>query len=297
MKTRAGPRVAIIGPGAIGLSIAAILAKAGCSVEVCGGSHRFEHCTVVDARGSWSFPVAHHDNPSALEGINIAVLATKAQHTDAAQHWLRALPDGTSVLIAQNGIELEERAVKHVGQSALIPSVMYLNAERTSPGCVTIRQVGDADVCLPDVQGGRIFIDLLKAGGLRVATSADLRTTAWAKLLTNITANPLTALTGRRVDVIREAGITSLARTLMNEAAAVARADGAALTDRHVEDALQWLLNAPPDATTSMREDRLAGRPMEYDALTGAVLRAADRHGMDVPANRLIHSLLVAVQP
>lgn len=46
-----------------------------------------------------------------------------------------------------------------------------------------------------------------------------------------------------------------------------------------------------------MRQDRLAGRPLEYDALTGAVVRAARRHGIDAPVNRLILALISAMDP
>ena len=48
----------------------------------------------------------------------------------------------------------------------------------------------------------------------------------------------------------------------------------------------------PPDTGSSMLFDRLAGRPLEHQGLTGAVVRAADRHGIDVPLNRAILALL-----
>ena len=48
----------------------------------------------------------------------------------------------------------------------------------------------------------------------------------------------------------------------------------------------------PPDTGSSMLFDRLAGRPLEHQGLTGAVVRAADRHGLEVPLNRAILALL-----
>jgi 2-dehydropantoate 2-reductase len=46
-----------------------------------------------------------------------------------------------------------------------------------------------------------------------------------------------------------------------------------------------------------MLADRLAGRPTEHDEITGAVVRAAKRHGLDVPLNRAMLALLMAATP
>ena len=57
---------------------------------------------------------------------------------------------------------------------------------------------------------------------------------------------------------------------------------------------LEFYAGFGPDAHTSMLDDRLAGRPTEHDEITGAVVRAADRHGVDVPLNRAVLALLAA---
>ncbi|MFD2688907.1 ketopantoate reductase family protein [Streptomyces phyllanthi] len=103
-------------------------------------------------------------------------------------------------------------------------------------------------------------------------------------------------MTGRRADVMRDPDVERVARRIMREAVEVGRAAGAALTDAHVDRAVHWLQHVPEGSTTSMREDRLAGRPLEYDALTGAVVRAAEHHGIDVPANRFVLALLSAIE-
>ena len=69
-------------------------------------------------------------------------------------------------------------------------------------------------------------------------------------------------------------------------------AEGARLGDEAVEQTLAFYDALPADTGSSMLFDRLAGRPLEHQALTGAVVRAADRHGIDVPLNRAILALL-----
>ena len=51
-------------------------------------------------------------------------------------------------------------------------------------------------------------------------------------------------------------------------------------------------ISMPPDSGTSMLYDRESGRPLEYDALTGAVVRAGERLAIDVPLNRALLALL-----
>ncbi|MFJ1749986.1 2-dehydropantoate 2-reductase [Streptomyces sp. NPDC088116] len=298
MDTQHERPVAVIGAGAIGLSLASALARAGRSITVCGGREPVDRIGITEDGVRETWPVRHVTDPAGIAGHTTAIVAVKAHHTTAVAHWLRALarPDAR-VLVAQNGVEQHERVAPHVGPARIVPSVVYLNVERTAPGHARLRRVGALDIALPDDASGAALAAELEAGGMRTSTEADLRTVAWTKLLTNITANPLTALTGRRADVMRDPGIERIARRLMAEAVEAGRADGAALTDEHVERALHWLQHVPEGSTTSMREDRLAGRPLEYDALTGAVVRAAERHGVDVPVNRSVLALLAAIEP
>lgn len=290
--------VAVIGAGAIGLALASALARAGRSITVCGGREPIDHIEITEDGIPETWPVRHVADPVDIAGHTTVIVAVKAHHTAAVADWLRALahPD-TTVLVAQNGVEQRERVIPYVGPAHIVPSIVYLNVERTAPGHAILRRVGGLDVALPDDAASAAVAAELNAGKMRTSTKADLKTVAWAKLLSNITANPVTALTGRRVDVMRDPGIERIARRIMTEAVDVGRADGAALTDGHVDRAMHWLQHVPEGSTTSMREDRLAGRPLEYDALTGAVVRAAERHGVEVPANRCVLALLAAIEP
>ncbi|WP_329223260.1 2-dehydropantoate 2-reductase [Streptomyces sp. NBC_01485] len=290
--------VAVIGAGAIGLSLASALARTGRPVTVCGGREPVHHIEVTEDGVAETWPVRHVSDPADIAGYTAAIVAVKAHQTAAVADWLRALahPDAT-VLVAQNGVEQRERVLPYVGPAHVVPGVVYLNCERTSPGRVILRRAGALDVAVPDDPAGVALADELNTGRMRTAVEPDLKTVAWTKLLTNITANALTALTGRRADMMRDPEIERIARNIMAEAVQVGRADGAALTEAHVDRAVHWLQHVPPGSTTSMREDRLAGRPLEHDALTGAVVRAAERHGIDVPTNRFVLALLSAIEP
>ena len=125
--------------------------------------------------------------------------------------------------------------------------------------------------------------------------SEDFATLAWRKLLINAVANPITALTLQRQAVFRRDDVHALCLAVLDEAVAVARADGARLADDEAARTMATLLSYGPELGTSMYFDRLAGRPLEIEALTGAIVAAAERHAIATPLNRAMLTLLRAV--
>ncbi|MEV0369231.1 ketopantoate reductase C-terminal domain-containing protein [Streptomyces sp. NPDC050636] len=106
---------------------------------------------------------------------------------------------------------------------------------------------------------------------------------------------PPSALLQQRIGVFADPEVASLARDLLREAAVVARAEGADIGERDVEGTLEIYAAAPPDGGSSMLYDRLAGRPLEHEHITGAVVRAGERHGIDTPLNGMLLTLLRAI--
>lgn len=286
--------MAVVGAGAVGTTLAARLAEGGHPVVVCGRTP-LEQVELRDDRGTRALPVRWAAAPADVGVVPWVLLATKIQHTESALPWLAALssPD-TVVVAAQNGVDHRDR-LSGV-RADIVPALVYVNAERTGPGRATARYT-ERDLVVPDDGPGRAVADMFGAASVRTEVSADFRTAAWRKLLTNAVANPLSALTGRRLEVLHEPGMADLARDLLRETVAVGRAEGADLPDAVVEQTAAWLLALPEGATSSMLQDRLARRGLEYDGLTGTVVRLAARHGVDVPASRTVLTLLAALAP
>jgi 2-dehydropantoate 2-reductase len=99
----------------------------------------------------------------------------------------------------------------------------------------------------------------------------------------------------QRQAVLRRPDVKSLCLELLAEAIAVARAEGAKLRPDEADAALAMLFTFPPEAGTSMYFDRLAGRPLEYAALNGAIVAAGKCHGIPTPINRALLPLLHAI--
>ena len=77
---------------------------------------------------------------------------------------------------------------------------------------------------------------------------------------------------------------------------AVGRAEGATLEDSIPDDIVERTKRGPRDAGNSMLADRRAGRPMEYDARNGVIVRLGRKHGIAAPMNALMVTLLEAAQ-
>jgi 2-dehydropantoate 2-reductase len=222
-------------------------------------------------------------------------LCTKAYDTPSIAPWLRRLcGPHTRVAVLQNGIGHVDRLAPLVGDATVVPTIVYYNGERLAPDRVRFRRAGEYDFAVNDDPHGRAFAELLEGTRMRVLRSPDFNTLAWRKLLINAVANPVTALTLRRQAVFRREDVKTLCLAILDEAAAVGRADGARLAADEASKILATLLTYPADAGTSMYFDRLGGRPLEVEALTGAIVAAGERHQVPTPLNRMLLTLLRA---
>lgn len=285
--------VAIIGSGGIGGYLAGELVGAGRDVTMCVRT-RFDRLVIESGGTTREVPVRQAGDPAEVKPVRWVLLTTKAQDTDGAKPWLDALvgPDTTLVMV-QNGIGHMERARPVANGAGILPAIIYCSAERDRPGHIVHH--GAAKLVISRDTASGALVELFAGTGFEVQEVDDFTTAAWRKLCNNLVGNAVTALTLRRGNVFREAAILDLAREILNEALVVAQAEGAKLTQAEIDQSLAGMGRFGTDAGTSMLYDRLAGRPLEHEALTGALVAAADRHGIPVPVNRTLLALLTAV--
>jgi len=235
-------------------------------------------------------------DPEEAKPVDWVLLCTKAHHTGATERWLaRLCTPSTRIAVMQNGIGHAARVAPLAGGATIVPVLVYYNGERLAPDRVRLRHAGKFDAIVADDEAGRAFAALFEGTPLRIVFSDDFLTLAWRKLLINAVANPITALTLRRQAVLRRPDIQDLCRAILDEAVAVARADGAQLAEDEAARTMTSLFDFSGELGTSMYFDRLAGRPPEADALTGAIVEAGKRHGIETPLNGALLALLRAI--
>jgi 2-dehydropantoate 2-reductase len=284
--------VAVIGLGSIGGVIAGLLAALDRHDVFACVRRPIDRLFVEHPEGTTDVPIRALTDPDQAAPVDWVLLCTKTQDTEAAAPWLKRLCGPRSqVATLQNGIGHAERLAPLIGEASVVPTIVYYNGERLAPDRVRFRRAGHHDLAVGDDEGGRAFAALLDGTGMRFLLSPDFKTLVWRKLLLNAMANPITALTLQRQAVFRRDDVKALCLDILRETAAVARADGARFPDDEPEQLLATLLTYPPDVGTSMYFDRLAGRPLEIEALTGAVVAAGARHGVATPINRVLLTL------
>lgn len=285
-------QVAVIGGGAIGCLFADAARLAGSDVTLCV---RTPIARVLIERGG---RVRQADlriatDPDAVAPVDWIFLATKTQDSQGAGAWLDRLRGACSrIVLLQNGIDAADEIRPLTGSTVLIPTVLYTGAERVAPGHVV--HYGGDRVEVAQGADGRSFARLMQAGPIGVSLQADFKTAAWRKLMCNIAVNPITALSLSRLSVLNRPGMADLARGLMREAAAVGRCAGAHIAETDIEDILAFCLRQT-GCGTSMLYDRLAGNRLEYEHLTGTIVRKARECGVAVPLNTAVLALLGAL--
>lgn len=289
--------VVVIGPGAVGGAVAGGLIESGHSILFAARTP-FDALEVTYPGGRVVCPAKCASDPKDLPRAEAVLLAVKAHQTAGAEDWLEAcVGEATTVFILQNGVEHVDRVRPLVPASAhLVPVVVAMPASRTAPGKINVASPGT--LAVPAGAGGEMLAGMIDSAFVRVRAVEDFTTAVWTKLMLNAAAGAIGTLTRRDNRMFaRDAEARALVLALMNEVAEVARAEGAALETEQVDGILTNLIERAGAHKSSIVVDRIAGRATEWDARNAVVERFAGRHGIDVPLNRLLTTLIRLGEP
>jgi 2-dehydropantoate 2-reductase len=288
--------IAIVGLGAIGGILAGCLRAADRHDVIACVRAPLDRIVVERPEDRVDLPLEALADPDDAKPVDWVLLCTKAQQSASTAAWLaRLCGPNTRVATMQNGMGHALRLAPFVGDARVVPAIVYFNGERFGPGHMRFRRAGDYELALGDDADSRDLHALLAGTPMRILVSPDFHTLAWRKLLINAVANPVTALTVERQAVFRRPDIADLCLAVLDEAVAVGRADGAAFAPDEAARTMATLLTYPPEAGTSMYFDRLAGKALEVEAITGFIVAAGERLGVPTPLNRAMLALLRAV--
>ena len=288
--------VAVIGPGAIGSTIAALLHAAGRPVLLCGRTPRDGIELRPDDGPPIRVPGPVHTDPATVDGpLDVVFLAVKDTQNAQAAPWLDRLCDENTVVCAlQNGVEQVQRVSGvslRTDEAHVVPAAVWISAETQPGGWVRMRS--EARLVLPDTPAAAAIAEAVNGSAIAVERDPDFRSAAWRKLLVNAVVGFM-VLADRRAGMVRRDDVAELARRYLTECLAVARADGATLDDQVADEIVTMLASAPEDLTTSMLTDHQAGRPLEWDVRNGVIARKAAAHGLLTPISDVVIPLLAA---
>lgn len=288
--------VAVLGPGGIGGLLAALLSRSGHRVICLAGDETAATLRTTGIRvrsGLFGDFTADIEADTELrEPVDACLITVKATALDAA---LTRVPPtmlgGALVVPFLNGVEHPQALRARYGDDRVAPAVIRAESTRVAPGEIE-HTSPFAEIDLTGDTAPRDHLDTLTqtlaAAGPATRVLPDETAALWAKmsflapfaLLTTRHALPLGDVRTRHREELT---------ALVEETAAISHASGGPADPAQ---ALARYDSFPPGTKSSMQRDAEAGRPLELDAIGGALLRAADRHGVPAPVtSRLVREL------
>ena len=302
----------VFGLGAIGGFVAARLAMAGHPVSALARGATLaavrEHGLRLQSQaGEQAVQIEVSDSPARLAGADVVVLAVKTTALPAVARAISPMlgPD-TVVLSAMNGVPwwffqgLGERwrdtrlaatdpdgaLARAITPERVVGCVVHMAASCPQPGVV--RQAFGERFILGEPGGAATarlsaIAQAFAQAGLQVETDAHIEQAVWLKLWGNMTMNPLSAITGATMDrLLDDPLLYRFISSAMTEAARIGEQYGLPIT--MTPDERNVITRKLGAFKTSMLQDVEAARPIELDALVGAVVEMAQLAGVAAPA-------------
>ncbi|MGH3965978.1 MAG: ketopantoate reductase family protein [Egibacteraceae bacterium] len=289
-------RVAVLGPGGVGGLLGAVLARAGvdvlCLARPGTAAHLREHGLTLRSPHFGDISVPVRAAGTLDEPVDACLVTVKANAlADAAE----AVPPpalGEALVVPfLNGVDHVVWLRDRYPADQVVAATITVEATRVTPGVVqhgtpfATVQVGHGPAPRERVDA---LVSMLVGAGLDVTPREDERVMLWSKLAVLAPMALLTTHARAPLGEVRAARRGDLV-AVIDEVVAAAGADGIALDGAEL---LTWFDSRPASFRSSMMNDAEAGRPLELDAIGGAILRAAGRGGLDVPVTaRLVEDL------
>ena len=296
-------RIGVVGTGAIGGLYGGVLARAGHQVSFLA---RGEQLRAIQAHGlkiesptfgSFVVEARASDNPADLGEADLVLFAVKTYDLDeaviAARRMLGA--DG-NVITFQNGLEAPDQVAAVLGEDRVLIGTTGLEVTIVEPGVVghlaDWHFVTVSTLNGPPTPRVEQTTETLRAAGINASVAPDGHRALWEKALILVPMATVPSVCRSAIGPIRDLPATrELALTLLDDVTNVARACGYDLPEAHGR-ARGTIENAPASMKASMARDFERGKRTELEALTGALVRLAKAHGVDVPTTRAAHAIL-----
>ncbi len=295
-------RIAVMGSGAVGGYFGAKLASAGHQVAfLARGAHlaamQANGLLVKSPNGELQIRNAQFSaDPSAIGHVDSILFCVKSYDTENAAESIKPMVAGqTLILSLQNGIDNPAKLARVHGEQKVLPAVVYVGAQLSAPGVIS------------HTTGGRIVFGRLDsgiderlnvleqtfiAGGIPCEANTEIRKVQWTKLLWNAPFCAISCLTHANTkQIVESPSLVKLAVDCMTEVQAAARLDQVDLPARLFDDVLNFSRTLG-DFKPSMLQDLEAGKPLEYEAFNGYIVKLLQGAGQPTAVNEIFYAML-----
>ncbi|WP_456402521.1 ketopantoate reductase family protein [Hydrogenimonas sp.] len=286
-------KIAVVGAGGVGGYLAAMLARSKERVYlVARGANRRAVaergiCVETAAERFCARPEAVEEAPERFGTTVDAILfCTKGYDLEAAAESVRPIVAPHTLLVPfGNGVGNAETLRRLFPENPVANGAIYIVSHIREPGVVAVKGKGayaviGVDGPIPEPL--RRLGDTLRAAGVKTGVSETITTEVWKKFLLIAAMATLTSCHDKPMGAIVAEHRPEL-EAILEEIAAVGRAEGAQLGEEEIAGVLRQVTKVPYDSPTSMWLDLKAGRPTELEQLGGYVVRKGREHGIATP--------------
>ncbi|WP_263351277.1 2-dehydropantoate 2-reductase [Acidicapsa acidisoli] len=298
-------RIAFIGIGALGGYFGGRLAKAGNDVIfIARGAMlealRKDGLRVESPLGDFALPkVQATGDPTAVGHVDAVFVTTKAwQMTEAAQQIRSMIGPETIVVPLQNGVEAYDQLAAVLGSEHVLEGMCHILAMVTAPGVVrhagakALITIGERN----NVRTPRLekLVECLSSAEIDTRVPDNIQVALWEKFEFVASFGAVGAITRAPAGVIRSLPETrSLLENAAREIVGLARATGIPVPSESVVGTMKLVDSAPPNGSSSMQRDLVAGRPSELEAQSGSVVRLGRACNFPTPVHEIIYNSLL----
>ncbi len=313
-------KVVIVGPGGLGGTIAALVAKSGeCEIAIVGrpGAHiesiRKDGLRLTGLR-EFTVQIDAIDDPQSVRECDILIFAMKAQDTQAALMNTEHIHVRDSVSSVQNGVIKDELLVNTFGKEKVIGAVAVVAGERPEPGVV--KWTYDGLTQFGELDGGTservaYSVDIFQKAGLTTQASDSVLSSTWSKMVGWIPIGLIATLARQNnADALSNRLLAREYVGMVRELSALAEAKGIPLIDLGpyhvktwcqgaVEDAVERVMTAPlasSKATHSALQDIQKGYPTEFSTCVGPMIEDARKNSIPITALQAMYSTLMGLE-
>lgn len=300
-------RIAILGSGAVGGYFGAKLARSGQDVTfIARGAHldaiRQRGLQIQSAKlGDFSVTAAAESDTSRVGAVDLAIVSVKAYDNATALPMLKPLigPD-TVVLTLQNGVDSTDDVAAVAGEERVLGGTTYVATALEGPGLIVQTGVhraiifgevfADRATITPRVQA---IADAMAAADIVVTPVPDARVPIWDKFVYLAAFSGFTGASRLAIGHIwKFPHVQAMFYAASREIAAIAQAEGVTISADRFETLRDYMLNLPATTRSSLLIDLEQGKRIEVEALQGAAVRRAAKHGIAVPIMSTLYALL-----
>ncbi|WP_418129060.1 oxidoreductase [Staphylococcus sp. HKU1] len=283
-------QIAIIGPGAVGSTIAKDLQEKYNNVHLLGRSNKQlnYHSYETPDQTSTLQVTAINDFSKVVDILIIAVKIPQLQNVLSQINHL--IGSHTTIILAQNGYG----QLGHIKHPNVYQTVVYISGQKQENH---ITHFQDHTLIMDNNSRTQQLFEIAQNTKLSIELTDQIEEKIWYKLLVNSGINTITALTQQPVKVMEKPNMKQLCNQLLNEGISIAKAEGIVLEPSTVSDIMDIYESYPPEMGTSMYYDMLAQRPTEIDGIQGFLYQCARKHQLHTPILDTVYTLLLAQQP